>query len=376
MLKGYKLHILLFLITYITCTLSGFEWITGKSIIGQFKEIKVVDILEGWKYAVPFLLILTFHEFGHFFVAKLRKINVTLPYYLPGWFGITMTIGTFGAFIRIKDVIKSKKDYFDIAIAGPLAGFVVAIICLIIGFSQLKSDDYIYKIHPEYKLLGADYRVELNKTSENPNAIVLGESIIFKSLKKTFANPKYIPHPYETTHYPLIFAGFLGLLFTAINLLPIGQLDGGHIMFSMIGKKNFDIVSPVFLVIISAYGGLGLFKANDIINITQENSTSYIIYFGLYIYFTYLTFSKIFQDRLNGLILALSVILAQLLVSYFFPDVLGYSGILAFAFLIGRVLGVYHPGVENDHKLDPIRFGLGILAMVIFVCCISLHPIS
>jgi membrane-associated protease RseP (regulator of RpoE activity) len=376
MLKGYKLHVLLFVLTFITTTLSGFEWITGKSIVMQFNEIKIVDILEGWKYAVPFLAFLTFHEFGHYFAAKYRKVKVTLPYYLPAWFGILLSIGTFGAFIRIKDVIKSKKDYFDIAIAGPLAGFVVAVTCLILGFSQLKSDEYLYKIHPEYKKFGADYRVELNKYKENPSAIVLGESILFKSIKDKFANPKYVPHPFETTHYPLILAGFLGLLFTAINLLPIGQLDGGHIMFSMIGKKNFDILSPVFLVIITAYGGLGLYKVQDMQNITQENGMSYFIYFGLYIYFTYLTFSKIFQERLNGLILALVVILAQLLITYFFPSVLGYSGILAFAFLIGRILGVYHPGVENDHKLDPIRMCLGILAMIIFVCCISLHPIS
>jgi Zn-dependent protease len=376
MLKGYKLHILLFLLTLLTTTLSGFEWITGKSIVGQFYEIKLMDILEGWKYAVPFLAFLTFHEFGHYFAAKYRKIDVTLPYYLPAWFGIMLTIGTFGAFIRIKEVIKSKKDYFDIAIAGPLAGFVVAVLCLIMGFSQLKSDEYIYKIHPEYKKVGVDYRVELNKNKENSNAIVLGESIIYTALKQNFADPKYVPHPFETTHYPLLLAGFLGLLFTAINLLPIGQLDGGHIMFSLIGKKNFDILSPVFLVLITTYGGLGLYNVHDMQALTKDTASSFYIYFGLYIYFTYLTFSKIFEERLNGLILALGVILFQLLITYFFPDIKGYSGILAFAFLIGRILGVYHPGVENDHKLDPARFALGILAMIIFICCISLHPIS
>jgi Peptidase family M50 len=249
-------------------------------------------------------------------------------------------------------------------------------VCLSLGFSQLKSDEYIYRIHPEYKKFGTDYRVELNKDKENTNAIVLGESIIFKALKEQFADPKYLPHPYETTHYPLILAGFLGLLFTAINLLPIGQLDGGHIMFSMIGKKKFDILSPVFLVIITAYGGLGMYKVQDMHMITKDNAMSYYFYFGLYIYFTYLTFSKVFDERINGLILALSVIFLQLLISYFYPGEIGYSGILAFAFLIGRFLGVYHPGVENDHKLDPIRMALGILAMIIFVCCISLHPIN
>ncbi len=387
MQKKYWVHLLLFILTFITATLAGAEWISGKAILnnfdwitnGQIKEIDKLsfkDILRGTQYAIPFLAFLTFHEFGHYFMAKFRKIEVTLPFYLPAWFGVLLSIGTFGAFIRIKDVIKTKKDYFDIALAGPLAGFVVAVFCLSLGFSQIKSDEFIYNIHPEYKKIPGDYRTKLNALKENPGAIVLGESIIFTYIKDTFGVKKYIPHPYETTHYPLILAGFLGLLFTAINLLPIGQLDGGHILFSMIGKKNFDIVSPVFLVCLTAYGGLGIYKATDLQSTSQSELLSYFMYFSLYIYFMYLTFSKIFKQRLNGFILALGIVFLQLLISHFFPSITGYSGILVFAFLIGRVLGVYHPGVEDDHKLDPVRFGLGILAMLIFVVCISLHPLS
>ena len=385
--KKYWIHLLLFVLTFITATLAGAEWISGKAILnnfdwisgGQIKEsdkLSLNDILRGVQYAIPFLAFLTFHEFGHYFMAKFRKIEVTLPYYLPAWFGVLLSIGTFGAFIRIKDVIKIKKDYFDIAIAGPLAGFAVAVFCLAIGFSQIKSDEFIYTIHPEYKKINGDYRVKLNELKENPGAIVLGESMLYTFVKDTFGDKKHIPHPYETTHYPLILAGFLGLLFTAINLLPIGQLDGGHILFSMIGKKNFDIVSPVFLVCLTAYGGLGIYKPTDLQSASQDELLSFLLYFGMYVYFMYLTFSKIFTQRLNGLILALGIVFFQLLISYIYPQVVGYSGILAFAFLIGRFLGVYHPGVEDDHKLDPVRFGLGILAMVIFIACISLHPIS
>ncbi len=387
MQKKYWLHLLLFILTLITATLSGSEWISGKAILNNFdwitdgkvKEIEKMslkDILRGTQYAIPFLAFLTFHEFGHYFMAKIRKIDVTLPFYLPAWFGVLLSIGTFGAFIRIKDVIKTKKDYFDIALAGPLAGFVVAVFCLCLGFSQIKSDEFIYTIHPEYKTIPGDYRTKLNELKENPGAMVLGESIIFNQIKNTFGEKKFIPHPYEMTHYPLILAGFLGLLFTAINLLPIGQLDGGHIMFSMIGKKKFDIVSPIFLVCLTAYGGLGLYKTSDLQNTPPNDLGGYFLYFVLYLYFMYLTFSKIFKQRINGLILALAVVFLQLVISHFYPNVTGYSGILAFAFLIGRFLGVYHPGVEDDHKLDPLRFGLGILAMLIFVVCISLHPIS
>lgn len=369
-----KIHVILFILTLITTTLAGYEWIYGKSILLEYKTFTFQKFTEGFRFSIPFLMFLTFHEFGHYFMAKFKKIDVTPPYYLPAWFGVMLSIGTFGAFIRIKDQIKTKKDYFDVAVAGPLAGFIVALTCLYIGFSSIKSDDYIFQIHPEYKNI--DFRAELNKQESNPNAIILGESLLFKAMKSTISEAKFLPHKYEYSHYPWIFAGFLGLMFTALNLLPIGQLDGGHILFSMIGKRNFDIVSPIFLVLLCFYGGLGLFKTIDIFEINQNTGYEYFFYFLFFIYFNYLTFSKIFISKLNNLILALGVIILQLLLTHFYPGINGYSGILAFTFLLGRFLGVYHPDVEVQEKLDPKRFIIGILAILIFIVCISAQPIN
>ncbi|MGL4631120.1 MAG: site-2 protease family protein [Leadbetterella sp.] len=380
---NYLLHIILFVLTVCTTILAGYEWMTGRYVLmeiqlayGGKQKFEFTKILEGYRFAVPFLLFLTFHEFGHYFMAKAKNIAVSLPYYIPAWFAITQTLGTFGAFIRIKAPIYTKKDYFDIGIAGPLAGFVVAIVCLIMGFSELKSDDYIFSVHPEYKKMGANYRQFLDKNYSKESVITLGESPIFSFFKQKFADPKFIPHRFEMSHYPLLLAGFLGLFFTALNLLPIGQLDGGHILYAMIGKKAFDIVSPVFLVILTTFGGLGFFSVYEINALDSETSLRYFSNFAIFVYITYLTFSRIFDSKLNGLILALAVIFLQLLFNGLFPDIKGYSGILAFAFLIGRFLGVYHPDVPVPEKLNGIRYILGILAMLIFIGSVSLYPIS
>jgi uncharacterized membrane protein len=133
-------------------------------------------------------------------------------------------------------------------------------------------------------------------------------------------------------------------------------------------------VSPVLLVILVFYSGLGLFKVAEF-SVYQEEQTTLILNFGLFIYFNYLCFSKIFDDKRNNWILALFVVFTQLLLSKFFPTFEGYSGFLAFGFLIGRILGVYHPPVEDNKPLNLTRKILGWLALVIFVLCFSPNPI-
>jgi membrane-associated protease RseP (regulator of RpoE activity) len=376
MFKSPYLNILLFVVTFITTTFAGSEWIFGRSFFFQSEIMGLQEFKRGLWFSVPFLGFLTTHEFGHYFMAKIRKIEVTLPYYIPGWFVILTSIGTFGAFIKIKERINSKNDFFDIGIAGPLAGFVVAVVVLACGFYFLPTDEYIYTIHPEYKNFQGNYRLFLDNYQTSGEIITLGKSLIYSYLENTFADPSLIPHKYETTHYPLILAGFLGLLFTALNLLPIGQLDGGHILFALIGKKAFDIVSPTFLVILVSYSGLGMFRIDDFILAYSEEQGVLLLQFLFFVYFNYLCFSRIFEKRINGLILALVVILGQLILTKYFPQITGYSGFLAFGFLIGRILGVYHPETTDEKPLGLIRKILGWLAIFIFIICFSPNPIN
>ncbi len=376
MLKSPYLNIILFVVTLLTTTLAGAEWIYGKSFFFQSDMMGLEEFKQGLWFSIPFLGFLTTHEFGHYFMAKIRKIDVTLPYYIPGWFVVLTSIGTFGAFIKIKEKINSRNDYFDIGIAGPLAGFVVAVFVLACGFYYLPTDEYIYTIHPEYNNFQGNYRAFLDSYQTNGEIITLGKSLIYNFLESNLADPSLLPHKFELTHYPLILAGFLGLLFTALNLLPIGQLDGGHILFALIGKNAFDIVSPVFLVLLVSYSGLGMFKLTDFTMAYSEEQGMLLLQFLFFVYFNYLCFSRIFDKKLNGLILALAVILIQLTFSKFAPQISGYSGFLAFGFLIGRVLGVYHPDTEDDKPLGLTRKILGWLAILIFIICFSPNPIN
>jgi membrane-associated protease RseP (regulator of RpoE activity) len=369
------LHIWLFFITLITTTVAGAEWIFGRSFFFHFPTMGWPEFKKGFAFSLPFLGFLTAHEFGHYCTARYKKIKVSLPLYIPAWFVIFTTIGTFGAFIKIKEAISSKKDYFDIGIAGPLAGFVVAFGVLIYGFSTLPPLSYIYQIHPEYQSLHGDYRQFLNTSVQSTEAVILGKSLLYNFLEATFANPALMPHPYELTHYPFIVAGFLGLLFTAINLIPIGQLDGGHILYALIGKKAFDVVSPIFLVILVGYSGLGIFKVADF-QYNNDEVGMLLVHFFLFIYFNYLCFSRIFPNRVTNLIVALGVVLLQLVLSQYLASLSGYSGFLAFGFLIGRVLGVYHPATFDKKPLNSWRIALGWLSLIIFVLCFSPNPIQ
>jgi hypothetical protein len=133
-IKSYLIHIGLFIITFITTTLAGVEWTTG-----QFPPYEFSLLAKGLPYSISILLIITFHEFGHYFAAKYHKVRATLPYYIPfppiPLFPINF--GTMGAVIRTKSPIYSKKAMFDIGIAGPLSGFVICLGILIYGFTHV-----------------------------------------------------------------------------------------------------------------------------------------------------------------------------------------------------------------------------------------------
>ena len=379
--KVYLRHGGLFLLTLITTTMAGAEWMFGRLFI-PFEGMKTLGWPEFWAglhFSVPFLAILTVHEFGHYFTARANRVRVTLPYYIPLWLGIGQSIGTLGAFIRINDFIKSRRVYFDIGVAGPLAGFVLALVVLWYGFTHLPPPEFIFTIHPEYQKWGLDYGKYAYQNMPEGGAVALGDNLLFHFFKTYVADPARLPHPNEMVHYPYLLAGYLALFFTSLNLIPIGQLDGGHILYALIGRRRFNWIAPVLFVGFAFYAGLGVFKPSDFAVATDGEFFTELGYFALYVGFFYLAFSRISRNpeantRMSALLTALSVVVAQLVCAWVWPDAEGSSVFLVFMFVLGRFLGVYHPETEGDQPLSTGRNILGWIALIVFLLCFSPRP--
>ncbi|WP_375446861.1 site-2 protease family protein [uncultured Fibrella sp.] len=381
--RKYLIHSILFLVTLATTTASGAEWMFGRFFI-PFPGTTPMgwrEFMAGFNFSIPFLTVLTVHEFGHYFVARANQVRVTLPYYIPFWFGLGESIGTMGAFIRIKDYISSRRKYFDIGVAGPLAGFAVALVLLWYGFTHLPPIDYIFTIHPEYKKYGANYGefvtrslAEAKAKGLDVSAVAFGDNLLFWFFKKYVADQSLLPHPYEMIHYPYLLAGYLSLFFTSLNLIPIGQLDGGHVLYALIGKRKFNALAPIFFVGFVFYAGLGFFRVSDFATGDDATFGDQLYKLVLYAAALFLAFSRINDRPITALLIALSVIVAQFAVTFMFPKAEGYIGFMVFAIVLGRFLGVYHPETEQDEPLSTGRKLIGWLALLVFILCFSPKP--
>jgi membrane-associated protease RseP (regulator of RpoE activity) len=378
------LHLLLFGLTVVCTTFAGAEWIYGKGLWMDNPTLRLEwrHWVGGLHYSVPFLLILTVHEFGHYFTARYYRLKVSLPFYIPFWLGFlgvpSFSLGTMGAFIRIREAIQSRQVFFDVGLAGPLAGFVVAVAVLWYGFANLPPADYIFQFHPEYRQFGVKFYEKAYQNLPEGSLILLGDNLLFWFFREVVADPARVPHPNEMIHYPYLMAGYLALFFTALNLVPIGQLDGGHILYGLIGAKRHRAVSAALFVGFIFYAGLGLFSPHPPAPGTLPegvgpNADLYSVPF--YLLFLYLVFSRVVPSRTTVLLLALGVFAGQYLTSFLFPQAEGYQGWLLFGLLLGRFLGIYHPPTPDDQPLNRKRKWLGWLALLIFVLCFSPQPL-
>ncbi len=238
------------------------------------------NILSGWPFALALMSILLAHEFGHYLVGRRNKTPVTLPYFIPLPF--VGLLGTMGAFINMKAPPRNRRALFDIGIAGPLAGLAVAIPVLIIGLSLSGVSTLQDLAHPT-RAIAANFCPEPapvtgGYTCPGDN-LLEGNSLLYLGLKYLVkgqllpAPPAYDGPPlfYWLRYYftgsplpiggqdvilhPVALAGWAGLLVTALNLIPAGQLDGGHIAYVLLGKR----VRSFFWVVIAILGVLGLF---------------------------------------------------------------------------------------------------------------------
>ncbi len=221
------INLLLFVITGMTTILAG-AWQDGIDIIarpGILIQDPLAVIHRGLPFSLSLLAILLFHEFGHYTAARIHKVNVTLPYFIPA----PTMLGTFGAFIKSKSVFVNKKQLLDVAVAGPLAGLVISIIVLIIG-------------------INGSILMPITVKGEE---IFFGNSILHTLI--IYLIKGNIPNGSMLLPNSVAFAGWVGLLVTMFNLLPIGQLDGGHIIFALFGKyqKYMAYVTMLGLLILS-----------------------------------------------------------------------------------------------------------------------------
>ena len=175
-----------------------------------------------------------------------------------------------------------------------------------------------------------------------------------------------MPAMSEVIHYPYLFAGFLALFFTALNLLPIGQLDGGHVIFGLFPKRHKEISLVAFILFIG-YAGLGIISP-------YSSVEDLMLWIPLYVGFLFICFGKSGLSMQNRITLALSIAAIQYGLVYFKPELQGYQGWLFYGFLLGRIMGLRHPEVSGFRQLDTTRKILGILAIVVFILCFSPEP--
>ena len=221
-------HVVLFGLTVVTTTLVGINHYA--SYYAGFKAIELPfsfweQMLRGLWYSVSILAILGAHEFGHYYACRYYGVDASLPYFLPVPFVLT---GTFGAFIRIRQQIPTKRALFDIGIAGPIAGFVVLVPLLMIGM----------------------YMSRVIESPKDFNGVLLelGEPLLFKVASWLTFGP--VPEGYTVSMHPVAFAAWFGMFATTLNLFPAGQTDGGHIVYAVIGRYSLYVSIATIVALI------------------------------------------------------------------------------------------------------------------------------
>ena len=210
----------LLLLTLLTTTVIG-AGLSG--ITAQQLENNSSLLLQGFPYSLGLIAILGLHEFSHYFTAVKYKIKTTLPYFIP----IPFFLGTFGAFIQMRSPVPTRKALFDVAVAGPLGGIIIAIPLLFWGLSLSE----IVPLTNQSSLL--------NFQALNP------QFSFFLSIVAKLALGSNLIAGKAIHLHPLAVAGYVGIIVTALNLMPVGQLDGGHIVHAMYGQKTAIIIGQL-----------------------------------------------------------------------------------------------------------------------------------
>jgi len=236
--KKTWLNIFLFIITCLSAFVVGLSWsvnytfsedlaLNPQSLLPPqvFSDPRIISL--SLVYAAVLIGILLGHEMGHYLTCRFYRIDATLPFFIPA----PTLIGTLGAFIKIQSPITRKKQLFDIGISGPLAGFVLSLPVLIYGLS-------LSKVAPSLP---------------REDTLVFGEPLLLKFIGGLLFRD--LPANSDLLIHPVGFAGWVGILVTAFNLFPVGQLDGGHVAYALIGPKS----KPLAKVFLGGFFIMGIF---------------------------------------------------------------------------------------------------------------------
>lgn len=232
--ERWALHLLLFAVTVICAlgagaALKGYPPPEGTGLVGLFRagalffwhfpQLPEATILSGWSFAVPLLAILLIHELGHYFAARRYAIDASPPFFLP----IPPTvspIGSLGAFLRLRSPVVDRRQLLDVGAAGPLAGFAVVLLVLVWGYATSTSVPPVFAPPGTFiEFAGGQY--------------VLGDSLLTRAFRDYF-----LPGAVSVHLSAPAFAGWAGALITGLNLLPLSQLDGGHVAYGLLGRRQ------------------------------------------------------------------------------------------------------------------------------------------
>lgn len=217
-------NLLLFVLTVFTTLLAG----TLQQGLNVFQH--PADLVRGIPFSFTLMAILLTHEMGHYLTSRYHGVGATLPYFIPA----PSIIGTFGAFIRMTSPIYNKRALLDIGASGPIAGFVVAVVAVAVGL-----------------------RFSTVVETTTMEGMKLGTPLIFSFISNIVIGP--IPDHYDVLLHPIAFAGWIGMFVTALNLIPIGQLDGGHVVYAVFGRRHrtISLIMIPTLILLGMFGWPG-----------------------------------------------------------------------------------------------------------------------
>ncbi len=213
-----RINLILFLVTLLTTTMAGAD-LAGAPVNLLDPVSALMNLPAGLSFSLPLMAILFAHEMGHYLMSRRHGVDATLPYFIPAPYPSVFFVGTFGAFIRMKSPARTRRAMFDIGAAGPWAGFIVALIAIVFGLM----------------------RSTVTPLDQSGGGLELGNSILFWTVSRVVLGVN--PNNVNVELNPIAFAGWIGLLVTTINLLPVGQLDGGHTVYALFGARWHRYIS-------------------------------------------------------------------------------------------------------------------------------------